>query len=65
MILAANLDFVEETVERKKKQPNSPGPVCILQIFGNNPSRGFRVRAGTKCGGRADSAKTISLWVET
>ena len=48
-ILAAILDFVEETEKRKKKilPGNSPGPVCILQIFGNNPSRGFRVRAET------------------
>ena len=57
------LDFVEETEQRKKiiYQANSPGPVCILQIFGNNPSRGFRVRAETKMRRRADSAKTISL----
>ena len=34
---------------------NSPGPVCILQIFGNNPSRGFRVRAETS-GGTAAAA---------
>ena len=32
---------------KKIHQANSPGPVCILQIFGNNPSRGFRVRAET------------------
>ena len=32
-------------------QTNSPGPVCILQIFGNNPSRGFGVRAETSDGG--------------
>ena len=43
-ILAAILDFVGETKKRKKKnyQTNSPGPVCILQLFGNNPSTGFR-----------------------
>ena len=50
-ILAAILDFVEETEKRKKiHQANSPGPVCILQIFGNNLSRGFRVRAETSVG---------------
>ena len=36
---------------KKIHQANSPGPVCILQIFGNNPSRGFRVRAETSGGG--------------
>ena len=52
-ILAAILDFVEETENGKKKisQTNSPGPVCILQIFGNNLSGGFRVRAETSGGG--------------
>ena len=52
-ILEAILDFVEETEKRKTKiyQTNSPGLVCILQIFGNNPSRGFRVRAETSGGG--------------
>ena len=60
-ILAVILDFVEETEERKKNQPNSPGPVCILQIFGNNPSRGFRVRAGTKSvGGRTEQKQLVS-----
>ena len=56
--LAAILDFVEETLKRKKiiYQANSSGPVCILQIFGNNPSRGFQVKAET-----SGSAKTISL----
>ena len=53
MILVAILDFVDETGKRKKKnyQANSTGPVCILQIFGNNLSRGFRVRAETSGGG--------------
>ena len=51
-ILAAILDFVKETEKCKKTiYTNSPGPVCILQIFGNNPSRGFRVRAETSGGG--------------
>ena len=36
---------------KKNHQTNSPGPVCILQIFGNNPSRGFRVKAETSGGG--------------
>ena len=36
---------------KKNYQANSPGPVCILQIFGNNPSGGFRVRAETSGGG--------------
>ena len=27
----------------------------LLQIFGNNPSRGFQVRAETKCGGGGGS----------
>ena len=35
----------------KNYQANSPGPVCILQIFGNNLSRGFSVRAETNGGG--------------
>ena len=34
---------------KKNYQGNSPGPVCILQIFGNSLSMGFRVRAETKC----------------
>ena len=38
--------------QKKNYQANFPGPVCILQIFGNNPSRGFRVRAETSGGGR-------------
>ena len=46
------MDFVEKNEKRKKNyQANSPGPVCILQIFGNNPSRGFRVGAETSGGG--------------
>ena len=45
-ILAVILDFVEETEKRKKNSlPNSSGPVCILQIFENNLSGSFRVRA--------------------
>ena len=36
---------------KKNYQTNSPGPVCMLQIFDNNPSRGFRVRAETSGGG--------------
>ena len=36
---------------KKSNQANFPGPVCILQIFRNNPSRGFRVRAETSGGG--------------
>ena len=40
-----------ENAKKKIHQANSPGPVCILQIFGNNPSRGFRVRAETSGGG--------------
>ena len=32
---------------KKNYQANSPGSVCILQIFGNIPSRGFRARAET------------------
>ena len=35
---------------KKNYQANSLGPVCILQIFGNNPRRGFQVTAETKCG---------------
>ena len=59
-ILAAILDFVVETEKRKKNpQPNSSGPVCILQIFENNLSRGFQVRAEKMAA--ADSSKTISL----
>ena len=36
---------------KKIHQANSQGPVYTLQIFGNNPSRGFRVRAETSGGG--------------
>ena len=36
---------------KKNNQANSSEPIYILQIFGNHPSRGFRVRAETKCGG--------------
>ena len=39
-----------KNAKKKIYQKNSPGPVCILQIFGNNPSRGFRVRAETSGG---------------
>ena len=39
-ILAAILDFVEEAEKRKKNDwANSLWPICILQIFRNNPSR--------------------------
>ena len=34
-----------------KKQANSPGLICILKIFRNNPSRGFREVAETSCDG--------------
>ena len=52
-ILAAILYFDEETEKREKKnyQANSLRPVCILQIFGNNPSKGFRVGAERSGGG--------------
>ena len=54
------MDFVEETEKRKKNyQANSPGPVCMLQIFGNNPSKGFLVRAETKCGGGDCGGQTL------
>ena len=45
--------LLKKLKNEKKKiyQANSPGPVCILKIFGNNPSRSFRVRAETKRGG--------------
>ena len=53
MILAVILDFVDETekMQQKNYQANSPGPIGIMQIFGNNLRRGFRVRAETKCSG--------------
>ena len=40
-ILAAILDFVEEAEKRRKKiyRASFLGPICILQIFRNNPSR--------------------------
>ena len=39
-ILAAILDFVEETEKCEKKyQANSPGPVYILQIFGGEQTQ--------------------------
>ena len=69
--MAAILDFVEKTEKRKKKyQANSRGPICKLQIFENNQSRGFRVRAETKCGGgrqiqQKQYVSTITYWVET
>ena len=59
MIWAAILDFVKKTKKtpRKNYQKNS-GPICILQIFRNNPSRGFWVRAEeTSCGGVGFSKK--------
>ena len=48
-----SLILFKKTKKRKEKnyQANSPGPVCILQIFEINPSRGFRVRAETSGGG--------------
>ena len=47
------LKKLKKRKKNKNYQANSPGPVsvCILQIFGNNPSRGFRVRAETNGGG--------------
>ena len=60
-----SLILVEKLENAKKNyQANSPGPVCILHIFGNNSSWGFRVKAETSGGGgggRTRSAKTISL----
>ena len=54
---------------KKNIQANPLGPVCILQIFGNNPGRGFLVRAETKCGsGRAQQKQLVSTtaeWVKT
>ena len=44
------LEKLENTI-KKKYQAHSPGPICLVQIFGNNLSRGFRVREETKCGG--------------
>ena len=55
-ILEAILNFVEKN--EKKFQANSPGPVCILQIFWNNPSREFQVRAETKCGSGGGDRQT-------
>ena len=48
-VLAAIMDCAEESKKRSKNcyQANSLGPICILQIFRNNPTRGFRVRAET------------------
>ena len=45
--------LLEKLEDAKKKFTRQipTGPVCILQIFGNNPSRGFRVRAETRAGG--------------
>ena len=41
MILAAILDFVEKAEKRKKiNRANFLRPICILQIFRNNPGRG-------------------------
>ena len=39
---AAILDFVEKAGKRppKKYRANFLGPICILEIFRNNPSRG-------------------------
>ena len=36
---------------KKNYRANSLGPICILQIFGNNPISGSRVGAETKYGG--------------
>ena len=54
-----NQSFYYQIHTKKKKnyQANSPGLVCILQIFGNNMSRAFRVRAETKCGGSGRTLK--------
>ena len=39
--LAAILDTVEKAEKRKKNyRANFLGPICILEIFRNNPSRG-------------------------
>ena len=48
-------------IKKRKKRP-----ICVLQIFGNNPSKGFRVRAQTKCGGeRLQQKQSVSTttWV--
>ena len=39
----AILNFVKEAEKRiKNYQANSPGPKCIVQIFGNGQSRDFK-----------------------
>ena len=38
-------------VKNAKKKINRQIPQASMQIFGNNPSRGFQMRAETKCGG--------------
>ena len=43
-ILVAILDFVEEVEKWQKNYwANSLGPICILQIFINNPSSGVKL----------------------
>ena len=56
----------------KKKFPGKfPRPLIILQIFGNNPNRGFRVRVETSGGsdrGQTQQKQWVSTttkWVET
>ena len=58
MILAAILDSVEKAKKKKSRQI----PQGQYAKLGNNPSRGFRVRAETKCGdgGRNQQKQSVS-----
>ena len=46
------MDLVEEIEKRPIYHTNPPGPIGMLQIFINNPSRGLRVRAETSGSGK-------------
>ena len=50
-----------KNAKNKNYRANSPGPVCILQIFGNNPSRGFQVRAETSGGGGGRTRQQMQI----
>ena len=56
--LESDIGFRRSSWILLKKLKNA-GPVCMLQIFGNNRSKGFLVRAETKCGGGDCGGRTL------
>ena len=62
----AILDVVEKAEKRKKNyRSNFVGPICILEIFKNNPSRGvwlyYQISMMAKMSKTEISAKILKL----